>query len=318
MSALPTIRTHPAPSIADVALERMPQHLIGDSAWAHSATRHCTRELQEAIEGNRTFRIDRIIRGLATTPTIDQIEAVFSSVCEAIVANAYQQKSTTLRETLGAVEKAQRAAAPTLKALRGKDVIAAATSENVTVVVRQFATLIAMSDPIGSVQSQARAALAVRVAATLGLDDCITARCERAAQLGQLGALSLSHLRSKTEPLDESERKAVLEHPEAGARFCSGVPELADLATIIASQNESFDGSGNPRNLRGAEIPIEARIIRVADAFLAMTTQRAYRATCDVFEAMAAIDAGSGLQFDPQVVQAFLSTIGRRSYGATA
>jgi HD-GYP domain-containing protein (c-di-GMP phosphodiesterase class II) len=126
----------------------------------------------------------------------------------------------------------------------------------------------------------------------------------------------MAYLRDKGEPLTEHERQLIQRHADAGATFCSTIPELADLAEIIAAHHERFDGSGYGRGLRGAEIPIEARIIAVADSFLAMTSAREYRKTKDVFSAIQSIEESANTLFDPSVVAAFLAALGQRTYRA--
>jgi HD-GYP domain-containing protein (c-di-GMP phosphodiesterase class II) len=87
------------------------------------------------------------------------------------------------------------------------------------------------------------------------------------------------------------------------APFLSSSPTVL---RIVRSHHERMDGSGFPDSLKGADIPIEARIIAVVDAFDAMTTNRAYRQPRTAAEAIAELLRYSGVQFDAEVVQAFL------------
>lgn len=80
---------------------------------------------------------------------------------------------------------------------------------------------------------------------------------------------------------------------------------------IAHSHHERWDGKGYPQNLKGEDIPIEARIVAVADAFDAMTNTRPYRLALTAEEALDEIKAGSGTQFDPSVVEAFLRLVQR-------
>jgi two-component system cell cycle response regulator len=84
-------------------------------------------------------------------------------------------------------------------------------------------------------------------------------------------------------------------------------PSLAPLAGMVRSSHERFDGGGYPDGLRGAEIPVGAAIIAVCDAFDAMVTGRPYHDAIPVEDALEEIRRCSGLQFDPEVVDAFLT-----------
>ena len=111
---------------------------------------------------------------------------------------------------------------------------------------------------------------------------------------------------SRTAPLTDEEWAEIRNHPEIGARLLSG-PGLADLRAAILAHHERLDGKGYPFGLRGDGIPLEARIIAVADAFEAMLADRPYRRGRPVDEALAELDRCSGTQFDPRVVEALNS-----------
>ena len=97
-----------------------------------------------------------------------------------------------------------------------------------------------------------------------------------------------------------------------GARLLKTIPSLAHIAPIVRSHHERIDGSGYPDALIGDEIPIEARIIAVADAFHTMTMPHAYRFASPTTTAMAELVGNSDSQFDADVVEAFGVMIGVR------
>jgi HD-GYP domain-containing protein (c-di-GMP phosphodiesterase class II) len=97
-------------------------------------------------------------------------------------------------------------------------------------------------------------------------------------------------------------------HPEIGARLLSR-PEFDDLRAWILAHHERPDGLGYPRALGASEIPLEARILAVADAYEAMTADRVYRPALGEEAARAELEAGAGTQFDAPVVEAFLRAI---------
>ena len=94
-------------------------------------------------------------------------------------------------------------------------------------------------------------------------------------------------------------------HPQIGRHILRSVPFLRDVAEVVYSHHEKYDGSGYPRGLRAEAIPFAARVFAVADVFDALTSDRSYHQAMPVTVACAAILAGSGGHFDPEVVEAF-------------
>jgi HD-GYP domain-containing protein (c-di-GMP phosphodiesterase class II) len=110
----------------------------------------------------------------------------------------------------------------------------------------------------------------------------------------------------KPSPLTDAEWHVMRTHPMIGAEIVRPIPFLAGAIDIIMSHHERFDGAGYPMGLEGEQIPAEARIFAVVDAFDAMTSDRPYREALDMDEALDRIRLGAGTQFDPNVVDAFL------------
>lgn len=107
--------------------------------------------------------------------------------------------------------------------------------------------------------------------------------------------------------LNEEEWVEMRKHPEIGARILSGIEFLAPAAEIVLAHQERWDGGGYPRGLKAEDIPIGARIFAVADALDAITSDRPYRRGRSLEYARDEIAQHSGTQFDPQVVEVFLS-----------
>jgi len=118
--------------------------------------------------------------------------------------------------------------------------------------------------------------------------------------------------------LSARERSAMETHTESGYRILagSGSPLLDLAATIALTHHERYDGNGYPRRLRGLEIPLEGRIVAVADVFDALTSDRTYRRRLAHEDAIAMIRAGRGSQFDPDVVDSFVDSRVLRANGA--
>ncbi len=112
---------------------------------------------------------------------------------------------------------------------------------------------------------------------------------------------------NKPGPLNEEEWALMKLHPEIGAKILEPVDEFKKVADVVMHHQEMWDGTGYPDGLKGDEIPIEASIVAVSDAFHAMTSDRIYRKSPGVSYALEQLRKYSGTQFDPKVVQAFLN-----------
>ena len=130
----------------------------------------------------------------------------------------------------------------------------------------------------------------------------------RGAFLHDIGKMAIpDHILRKPGPLTHEEQEVMRRHCEIGHEMLSRVPFLRRVANIVLAHQEHFDGSGYPRGLKGEEIPLGARIFAVADTLDAMTSDRPYRSALSLNEAKEEIKRCSGTQFDPRVVDAFLS-----------
>jgi len=127
------------------------------------------------------------------------------------------------------------------------------------------------------------------------------------SMLHDIGKVGISmEILKKPGPLTDEEWKEMKRHPEIGYRIAQNTPELSMVSEYILSHHERWDGSGYPRGLKGTEIPLLCRILAVADAFDAMTSNLAYREAMDSLDAMEEIKRCSGTQFDPEIAKLFL------------
>ncbi len=132
-----------------------------------------------------------------------------------------------------------------------------------------------------------------------------------AAYLHDVGKVKVpDEILNKPGPLTDEEWGEMRKHPDYGAQMLAGKDFLQDAARIVRAHHERYDGSGYPRGLSGDDIPIEARIIAVVDAYDAMISDRPYRKALSKGTVIAELEKNSGSQFDPLVVQAFLSVVG--------
>jgi HD-GYP domain-containing protein (c-di-GMP phosphodiesterase class II) len=116
---------------------------------------------------------------------------------------------------------------------------------------------------------------------------------------------------SKPSPLTPGEMAIMRQHVEMGAEILESAPSLAFAARAVRASHEWFGGGGYPRKIGGIAIPFVSRIIAVADAYDAMTQDRACRLHLDSAEAVSEILRCSPSQFDPEIVAAFLAVLGR-------
>jgi len=141
----------------------------------------------------------------------------------------------------------------------------------------------------------------------VGGDEKELAIIRRGALLHDIGKIGVPDaILLKPGPLTDEERAVMRRHPEWGERILSGIPFLAGAAEIVCAHQERWDGKGYPRELQGETIPLGARIFAIADTFDAITSDRPYRAARPYATARAEIEAGSGTQFDPRAVEAFV------------
>lgn len=158
----------------------------------------------------------------------------------------------------------------------------------------------------GGEHTQGVVEFSLAVGQRLGLDPAAMRHLEFGALLHDIGKLRVpNEIINKPGKLDAAEWAIIQLHPEYGQEMLDRVGgALGDAGVIVRSHHERWDGGGYPDGLAGEEIPIEARIITVCDSFSAMTTNRSYRRGMSRPEAMVELDACSGSQFDPQVVEA--------------
>jgi len=145
---------------------------------------------------------------------------------------------------------------------------------------------------------------AVAMGKALGLPKKRLGQLRIAALLHDIGKIGLSDsIIRKPGPLDEEEREMMKKHCQLGANIISHTPELANCSLAIQHHHEWYDGNGYPHGLKGEDIPLEARIIAIADAYDTMTTPRSYRQTVSPREAIEELRRCANTQFDPILVE---------------
>ena len=150
-------------------------------------------------------------------------------------------------------------------------------------------------------------AYTIALAEEIGIEGDLLRVIARGAFLHDIGKIATpDRILLKPGKLDAEETAIMREHSERGYEMVRKIPFLRDASEIVYAHQESFDGSGYPRGLRGEEIPLGARIFAIADTLDAMTSDRPYRKGMSFGVAREEIVRCSGSQFDPEIVEVFL------------
>jgi putative nucleotidyltransferase with HDIG domain len=174
----------------------------------------------------------------------------------------------------------------------------------------EMAKLIDLRDRYTHGHSQRVADLAARVARRLGMEPSQIELIREAGLLHDLGKIRTpDRVLQKAGPLDGEEHVEMRLHAEAGADLLRRLPEFWEGASLVRAHHEHYDGTGYPRGLAGSEIPLEAAVIAVADAWDAMTSDRPYRKALTTGEARSELVRNRGSQWAPSVVDALLSIV---------
>lgn len=162
--------------------------------------------------------------------------------------------------------------------------------------------------------SKATAEWARRLALAMGYDQQSAEFISLCALLHDIGKISTpDSVLLKDGPLTAEEWEIMRDHAPAGARVLNQIPSLHRCSAIVRAHHERYDGAGYPDGLAGTSIPLEARIVAVADAFHAMISERPYRKPIPPRQALAILEEGRGTQWDPDVVDAMLGMFARRT-----
>ncbi len=152
--------------------------------------------------------------------------------------------------------------------------------------------------------------LALALGDAIGVSAEVSENLLRLAEAHDIGYVALdSRMLLRAGALDEEEWAAVRAHPVIGYRIAQAAPDLWSIADAILAHHESWDGSGYPRGLCGKEIPLEARILAIVDAYDVMVTGRPYRRACGHEAALEELRNGAGTQFDPHLVEVFVELL---------
>ncbi len=152
--------------------------------------------------------------------------------------------------------------------------------------------------------------LLVRMAALIGLPESTTADLSLLAKFHDIGKVGISDaILLKEDPLTSDEWTEMKRHCEIGYRIALSAQDLAPIADWILKHHERWDGQGYPLGIKGEEIPVECRLLAIADAYEVLTSVRSHRRTFSHREAVAELRRHAGTQFDPELLEMFVKML---------
>jgi diguanylate cyclase (GGDEF)-like protein/PAS domain S-box-containing protein len=235
---------------------------------------------QRILQAAMKTKLDTVVVSLAIgysvkTSMLDSIENVLMSADKLMYKDKFNQGKTMRNETIDTV----------LKNINAKF----EQEQTHTQRVSQYCSLISSA---------------------IGLSQKEKSEIQIAGLLHDIGKIMIpSDLLNKPEKLTDEEFDIIKRHPETGYQILKSVDEYITIAKYVLHHHERWDGTGYPAGLRGEGIPLQSRIIAVADAYEAMTARRVYQKTRTAPEAKEELERCSGTQFDPEIVKIFLESV---------
>ena len=176
--------------------------------------------------------------------------------------------------------------------------------------IEALARLLNLRDGYTGVHAERASTLAGAVGERLGVQDGERDALLSAARLHDIGKIGIpDRILHKPDRLDPDEWAVMRCHPGWGAEVLAGMPGMADVATIVRSHHERWDGRGYPDALAGEDIPLASRVIGACEAFCSLTADRPFRPALTADRARQVLQAGAGTHFDPQVVDAVVAVL---------
>lgn len=152
--------------------------------------------------------------------------------------------------------------------------------------------------------------IAVLIAQELGFNHDKIQEIKAAGLLHDIGKIVTPiSILNKLEKLSDEDFQEIYKHPEIGYRILDSGNNMGNIANIVLHHHERFDGTGYPKGIKGVDIPIESRIITIADSFEAMTNERPYKKALSTEQAIIEIERFKGIQFDPIIADIFIKKV---------
>ncbi len=153
-------------------------------------------------------------------------------------------------------------------------------------------------------------ALSQHLGRELGLSDAEVKELGITGLFHDIGKIAIEEsVLNKPGRLTDDEWKEIMRHPEVGYRLLDAVQDMKDIAYYVLFHHERWDGLGYPKGVQGEEIPLQSRIVAIADAYDAMISERPYKKHVSEEEAIEELRKNAGKQFDPNIVDACVKAI---------
>jgi HD-GYP domain-containing protein (c-di-GMP phosphodiesterase class II) len=281
-------------SLAHAVLESYPG--VDDAVCALSSA------VSRYVRGDRAALTEWVFHEVHSA-TENEIITLVDSACEKLVRDA---RPDEFADIIGAIDHMKTTVSDALRMEAQPLDYAHESADNIVAMFR-------VADPALADHLEATGALAARIATEMGLVP------ERASFVGlcgrvhDIGKMIVPHsLLYKPAALTADEFEVMKRHSTAGEEMLQKMTGLEECAQIVRWHHEAWDGRGYPDRLKGEEIPLEARIVSVADVFHALTSDRCYRPAFTPLEAIDVLVRGSGKLWDPNVIDAAVHILSPR------
>lgn len=152
--------------------------------------------------------------------------------------------------------------------------------------------------------------LCISMGKALGLPESKIEELKTVGLLHDIGKIAIEEkILNKHGKLTNDEWEVIKRHPEIGYRVLSTVNDMLEMSEYVLAHHERWDGKGYPKGLKGEEIPLQSRIISIADSYDAMTSERSYRSPLPEEVAIQELKVNSGVQFDPELISVFIEKV---------
>ena len=256
--------------------------------------------------GVAAYPDDNVLKGMELISAADK---ALSRVKEDGGNKAYSSSSTKGKK-MDLPVKAIEAPAD-ISLMREKiDKLTRSANQNVIEAIFAFAKTIEIKDHYTGTHVEKTVHYAEKMAEAAGLPSDEIERIKQSAALHDLGKIGISEkILLKPGKLTKEEFDEIKKHPQIGVDIIRPIHFMHDLIPLMLHHHEMWDGKGYPDGLKGEETPVGARIIAIADAYDALTSDRPYRKAFAVGKAIEIIKEGSGTQFDPKLIAIFLDIL---------
>jgi diguanylate cyclase (GGDEF)-like protein/PAS domain S-box-containing protein len=267
--------------------------------------------------------VDRLRAAVCATPIVmdERTSAVVTISVGAVRPSAECHTPEQLIASAdAALYEAKRGGRNQVRIARGAPALAPVDAEDgLDDMVQALAAAASANGGVAPLHAAHVSALATAVARELALPPAVVEQARLGGWLHDCGKVVVpTDLLAHAGPLDERGRARVRHHAVAGEQLVRVVPGLAEAAQVVRSHHERFDGRGYPDGLAGDAIPLAARIVAAADAYVAMTESRPYEEARGRADAVAELERAAGTQLDPAVVAALLAVLARDRRGVRA